>query len=79
MAWQLKNLVLPQLLRKWQLLFGFDPWPGKLPMLWVQPKRKKQKEKKTKQNKKPQLFHLTSLLVRILQELPSWHIRNESN
>ena len=43
---ELKDLVLPQLLRKSQLWLRFSPWSEKCQMLQVQPLEKKRKEMK---------------------------------
>ena len=46
MAQQVKDLVLPQLWRRLQLWFGFDPWPRNYHMPRVRQKKKKKKKKK---------------------------------
>ena len=38
MAQRVKDSLVPQLWHRLQLQRGFDPWPGKFHMLWVQPK-----------------------------------------
>ena len=43
MVQQVKDLALLQLCHRLQLWLGFDPWPKYFHMLWVQPKKKKQK------------------------------------
>ena len=40
MAWQVKDLVLPQLWHRSQLWLGLDPWLGNFCMLQVQEKKK---------------------------------------
>ena len=36
LAW-VKDTALPQLWRRWQLWFGFFPWPGNFHMPWMWP------------------------------------------
>ena len=37
---QVKDLALPQLWCRSQIRLRFDPWPGNVHMLWVQPLKK---------------------------------------
>ena len=52
MVQQFKDPVLSLLWLWLQLWHMFDPWPGKFPMLQVQPKKPTSPQKKKKQNPK---------------------------
>ena len=45
MAQQVKELALSLLWRGLLLWQGFDHWPGNFLMLWMQPKKKKERER----------------------------------